>query len=148
MLSLVHADACTFQTACSPFGHATRVGTVEKLRFAPFFDSPLEDKSDRQMEEFLHDSLAAKFFCNFGLCDETPDYSYFSKFRSRIGTYQLSKIFKKMVASLKKEGLIREFYTFVDASKIVAYVDSWKVRDKAIADAQNNEVVVEAIPIS
>ena len=44
-----------------------------------------------------------------------------------------------MVESLKKEGLIREFYTFVDASKIIACVDSWKTRDKAIADAQNNE---------
>ena len=91
------------------------------------------------MEEFLKDSLAAKYFCSFGLTDETPDHSYFGKFRERIGTYQLSNIFKKIVNSLKKEGLIREFYTFVDASKIIASVDSWKARDRAIADIENEE---------
>ena len=41
--------------------------------------------------------------------------------------------------SLKKEGLIREFYTFVDASKIIACVDSWKARDRAIADSANDQ---------
>ena len=80
------------------------------------------------MEEFLQYDIAAKYFCSFGLTEQTPDHSYFGKFRDRIGTYQLSIIFKKMVESLKKEGLIREFYTFVDASKIVACVDSWKAR--------------------
>jgi len=91
------------------------------------------------MEEFLRDSLAAKYFCSFGLTEPTPDHSYFGKFRARIGTYQLSNIFKKMTESFKKEGLIREFYTFVDASKIVACVDSWQARDKAVADAENEE---------
>ena len=83
--------------------------------------------------------MAAKYFCNFGLTDRTPDHSYFGKFRERIGTFQLSNMFKTMVKSLKEKGLIREFYTFVDASKIVACVDSWKARDKAIADAENDE---------
>jgi len=45
-----------------------------------------------------------------------PDHSYFGNFRVRIGTYQLSNVFKKTASSLKQEGLIREFYTFVDAS--------------------------------
>ena len=44
-----------------------------------------------------------------------------------------------MISSFKKEGLVREFYTFVDASSIVANVDSWKARDKAIADKENQE---------
>ena len=30
--------------------------------------------------------------------------------------------------------MIREFYTFVDASKIEACVDTWKARDKAVED--------------
>ena len=62
--------------------------------------------------------------------ETTPDHCYFCKFRERIGTQRLAKIFKTMVISLKKEGLIREFYTFVDASKITACVDSWRARDK------------------
>lgn len=99
----------------------------------------LEDKSDRQMEDFLRDSLAAKYFCNFGLTEATPDHSYFGRFRERIGTYQLSKLFKKLTQGLKEKKLIREIYSFVDASKIVACVDNWKTRDKAIEDAKNKE---------
>ena len=34
---------------------------------------------------------------------------------------------------------MRELYTFVDSSKIVACVDTWKARDRAIADAANDE---------
>ena len=61
------------------------------------------------MEQLLKDSLAAKYFC------------------------------KKLIKSLKETGLVREIYTFVDASKIVACVDTWKARDKAIEDVQNKE---------
>ena len=34
---------------------------------------------------------------------------------------------------------MREVYTFVDSSKIVACVDNWKARDRAVADAKNRE---------
>jgi IS5 family transposase len=116
-----------------------RRGYAVEQGFRCLFLQFLEDKSDREMEEFLRDSLAAKYFCSFGLTEKTPDHSYFGSYRKRIGTHQLSNIFKRMVSSFKKEGLIREFYTFVDASKIVACVDSWKARDRAIADADNDE---------
>ena len=116
-----------------------RKGYAVEQGFRCLFLQFLEDKSDRQMEEFLKYDLAAKYFCSFGLCELTPDHSYFGKFRERIGTHQLSNIFKSIVQSLKQQGLIREFYTFVDASKIVACVDSWKARDKAIADAENDQ---------
>lgn len=116
-----------------------RAGYAVEQGFRCLFLQFLEDKSDRQMEEFLRDSLAAKYFCSFGLTENTPDHCYFGKFRDRIGTQKLAKIFKKMVTSLKRQGLIREFYTFVDASKITACVDSWKARDKAIADIGNDE---------
>lgn len=99
----------------------------------------LEDRSDRQMESYLRDSLAGKYFCNFGLRDEVPDHSYFGKFREKIGVYQLSQIFKRITGALKKEGLVREVYTFVDSAKIVACVDTWKARDRAIADLKNEE---------
>jgi len=116
-----------------------RKGYAVEQGFKILFLQFLENKSDRQTEEFLKYDLSAKYFCNFGLKEKTPDHSYFGKFRERIGTYQLSNIFKTMVKSFKKEGLIREFYTFVDASKIVGRVDSWKARDKALADAENDE---------
>jgi IS5 family transposase len=99
----------------------------------------LEDRSDRQMERFLRENLAAKYFCNFGLLEETPDHSYFSKFRERVGVSRLSQIFKRIVDALRREGIVREVYTFVDSAKIVACVDTWKARDRAIADAENEE---------
>lgn len=124
----------------SCYSQSGRRGYAVEQGFRCLFLQFLEDKSDRQMERFLKENLAAKYFCSFGLTENTPDHSYFGKYRERIGTYQLSNIFKTMVQSLKKEGLIREFYTFVDASKIVACVDTWKARDKAIADASNDEI--------
>ena len=99
----------------------------------------LEDRSDRQMEVLLQENIAAKFFCNFGLVEKTPDHTYFCQFRERIGTYQLSQIFKRIVEACRKAGIVREVYTFVDSSKIVACVDTWKARDKAIVDAENDE---------
>lgn len=123
----------------SLYSSAGRKGYAVEQGFKCLFLQFLEDKSDRELEYFLKYDLSAKYFCNFGLTEATPDHSYFGKFRERIGTYQLSNIFKKMVKSLKKEGLVREFYTFVDASKIIACVDSWKARDKAIADLENEE---------
>ena len=123
----------------SLYAHTGRRGSAVEQGFKCLFLQFLEDKSDREMEVYLQDSLAAKYFCSFGLCDVTPDHCYFGKFRARIGVSQLAKIFQKMLASLKKVGVVREFYTFVDASKIEACVDSWKARDKAIADVQNEQ---------
>ena len=91
------------------------------------------------MEQLLADSIAAKFFCNFGLVERIPDHTYFCQFRERIGTYQLSEIFKRIVEGCRKAGIVREVYTFVDSSKIGACVDTWRARDKALADAENEE---------
>jgi transposase, IS5 family len=63
----------------------------------------LEDRSDRQMERLLQDSLAAKYFCNFGLRDEIPDHSYFGKFREKVGVYRLSQIFKRITILLQNK---------------------------------------------
>ena len=100
---------------------------------------PLRVILQRALERFLQENLAGKYFCNFGLTEETPDYSYFSKFRERVGAFELSQIFKRIVEALRREGIVREVYTFVDSSKIVACVDNWKARDRAVADAKNRE---------
>lgn len=123
----------------SLYSQKGRQGYAVEQGFKCLFLQFLEDKSDREMEEFLKYNLAAKYFCSFGLVEATPDHSYFGKYRARIGAHQLSNIFKRIVESLKEEGLIRQFYTFVDASRIVACVDSWRARDKAIEDAENEE---------
>jgi len=106
-----------------------------KMLFLQFY----KDLSDRQLQDELRDSNAAKWFCGFSLLEETPEFSYFHKFRKRLGTKGIAELFAKITDSLKKTGLVREIFTFVDASKVEAKVDTWKARDKAIADKKNNE---------
>lgn len=53
----------------------------------------MEDLSDRELERFLQENNAAKWFCGFSLMEKTPDFSVFSKTRSLIGTETLAKIF-------------------------------------------------------
>lgn len=93
----------------------------------------LEDVSDREMERFMAENLAAKWFCGFGLSEKTPDHSFFGGFRKRLGTQRLMDIFNRLRASLKAAGLIREVFTFVDASQLVSKLSTWDDRDRAIA---------------
>jgi len=52
-----------------------------------------EDLSDRELERYLADTNSAKWFCNFGLVEKTPNYRVFTNARRRIGTKRLSTIF-------------------------------------------------------
>jgi transposase len=56
----------------------------------------MESLSDRQLEEALKTNCVAKWFCEFGLADKTPDHSLFGEVRKRIGTKKLSKLFAIM----------------------------------------------------
>lgn len=97
------------------------------------------DLSDRELEEHMKDSNAAKYFCGFSLLQETPDHTYFTKFRARIGLKKIADIFNQIREGLKSGGYMKEIFTFVDSSKIEAKVDTWRARDKAIADSSNDE---------
>lgn len=92
----------------------------------------LEDLSDRELERFIAENASAKWFCQFGLVDKTPDHSVFGRARSRIGTSKLSKIFSLLRDQLKAQGYMSEVFTFVDATHLISKVGLWKERDKAI----------------
>lgn len=94
----------------------------------------MEDVSDREMERFMRENTSSKWFCGFGLCERTPDHSYFGKFRQRLGTSRLMKIFNTIRSTLKEQGYLRETFTFVDASALVSKLSTWSDRDKAIAE--------------
>ena len=49
----------------------------------------IEDLSDREMERFMRENLAGKWFCAFALSERTPDHSFFGDFRQRLGTKRL-----------------------------------------------------------
>lgn len=104
----------------------------------------MEDLSDRELERFLQENNAGKWFCEFSLAEITPDYSLFSKFRKKVGTSKLSKIFSTLRNQLQEQGYMNEVFSFVDASHLIAKSNLWKERDKAIKakyDKLNNEVL-------
>jgi IS5 family transposase len=91
-----------------------------------------EDLSDREMERFLQENLAGKWFCNMGFGDKAVDHSYFGSFRKRLGTKKLMDIFTQVRKSLQQMELIKEVFTFVDASQLISKLSTWDNRDKAI----------------
>ena len=104
----------------------------------------MEDVSDRELERLIQENTTAKWFCGFGLAEETPTYSVFSKIRQRIGTHRLSKIFSDLREQLKSQGVMNEVFSFVDASHLISKANLWKERDEAIQkkyEKLNNEVL-------
>lgn len=92
----------------------------------------LEDLSDRELERFIRENAAARWFCDFNLVEGTPDHTVFGRVRSKIGTCKLSKIFALLRDQLKAKGYISEVFTFVDATHLISKASLWKERDKAI----------------
>jgi len=92
----------------------------------------MEDLSDREMERYVWENLACKWFCDMDLGEKAPDHSYFGDFRKRLGTSRLMDIFSLVRDSLHGMGLIREVFTFVDASQLVSKLTTWDDRDRAI----------------
>ncbi len=104
-----------------------------------------EDYSDREMERCLRENLAVRWFCGFSLHEPTPDYSYFSKLRKRLGTKRIADTFTAVNATLRGHGLFGNVFHFIDASAIVTKTALWGERDRAIRDGEetlNNAVVM------
>jgi IS5 family transposase len=93
-----------------------------------------EDYSDREMEKAVRENLAIRWFCGFSLMEETPDYSYFSKLRKRIGTKRIANFFASVNEILESYGLFGNVFTFIDASSIITKTALWEERDAAIKD--------------
>ena len=104
----------------------------------------MEDMSDRELERYLADSTAGKWFCDFSLTEPTPDHSVFSKIRKKIGTNLLSKILAIFRDQLRKAGYMSEVFTFVDATHLISKASLWEERDEARKqkfEKLNNEVL-------
>jgi transposase, IS5 family len=91
-----------------------------------------EDYSDRQMEKAVRHNMAIRWFCGFGLTEETPDHSYLGKLRKRLGTKNIANLFQQVNDMLASQGLVGNVFTFIDASAIVTKTALWEERDRAI----------------
>ena len=94
----------------------------------------MENCSDRELERFIQENTAARWFCGFNLRDNTPDHSIFCQMRKKIGTKILSEIFSDLKQQLKRQGLMSEVFTFVDAAHLISKANLWEERDKAIQE--------------
>jgi len=104
----------------------------------------IEDLSDREFERFIGDSIGAKWFCNFGISEKTPDYTTICKFRNRIGCKRMQEIFEEVKHQLKEKGYMTDLFHFVDSTALISKLQMWEERDKAIQDGYeklNNEVI-------
>lgn len=95
-----------------------------------------EDYSDREMEKALQENIAIRWFCGFSLIEDTPDFTYFSKLRKRIGSEKLATIFNAVNEGLNQQGLFGNVFSFIDASAIVSKTALWEERDRAIKDGE------------
>lgn len=93
-----------------------------------------EDYSDREMESAVRENICIRWFCGFGLTEETPDHTYFCKLRKRIGAKRMADMFNQVNEIMKGYGLFGNVFTFIDASSIVSKTHLWEERDKAIAE--------------
>ncbi|MGE3919829.1 MAG: hypothetical protein AB7F64_02590 [Gammaproteobacteria bacterium] len=68
----------------------------------------------------------------------------FCKFRKRLRTKFLSEVFRDLREQLKRQGLMNEVFSFVDASHLIAKASLWEERDRAIQgkyERLNDEVL-------
>lgn len=106
----------------------------------------MEDLSDREFERFAAENNAAKWFCEFGLLEKTPDYTTVCKFRNLIGTRQMESLFNEVKRQMQAKNYCSEVFTFVDSSALISKLSLWEERDKAITagyERLNNEVLPE-----
>ena len=94
------------------------------------------DLSDRELEKRLRFDQAFRWFCGFSAFQETPDHSYFCRFRKAVGTKRIGQIFKTIVKRSKKAGIMRAVFHFADATAIVTKNTTWAERDRAIKEGE------------
>lgn len=91
-----------------------------------------EDYSDREMEKCLKENIAVRWFCGFGVEEETPDHTYFCRLRKRLGTENIANIFNEINNELRSQGLFGDVFKFIDASTLITKTALWEERDKAL----------------
>jgi IS5 family transposase len=128
-------DFTIAEEVLSELEHPDRYNGFGPLRlFSCLLIQHLENLSDRELERFMQENNAAKWFCDFELMDKTPDYSVFSKFRKRLGVEKLNTIFQLLKKQLQNKGLMNEFFSVVDATHLISKAALWEERDQAIKE--------------
>ena len=65
------------------------------------------DLSDRELEKRLRFDIAFKWFCGFTAFEQTPDHTFFCRFRKTLGTKRIGQLFKAIVTKSKDAKIMR-----------------------------------------
>lgn len=103
------------------------IGAERGLRM--LFLQFLEDLSDCQMEWFVRDRSSARWFCNFGLLEKTPDHPWFGEFRDSLGSDGLKNIIDVMREAMTESGQFRGAFTHIYADNLESKLKEWSERD-------------------
>jgi transposase, IS5 family len=94
------------------------------------------DLSDRELEKRLRFDIAFRWFCGFTAFEQTPDHTYFCRFRKSAGAKRIGKIFQTLVKRSKEAGILRPVFRFADATAVITKNTTWEERDKAIREGE------------
>lgn len=94
------------------------------------------DLSDRELESRLRFDIAFRWFCGFSAFEQTPDHSYFGRFRELLGTKRIGKLFALIVKRASNMGIMRHMFRFADSSTIISKNTTWEERDRALAQGE------------
>ncbi len=88
-----------------------------KMLMVGFFENL---PSERAIAEACADSMAVRAFLNFGLNDNTPEHSSFTRIRQRLGPEIYQQIFTLILSALQAHGLVGGRHLGVDSSVMEA----------------------------
>ena len=83
--------------------HLGRFGFGSERLFFGLLLQFMEDLSDRELERSCQENTGVKWFCGFGLTENTPDHSVFCKARRRKEPLRRSVI-ESVIVHLKGDG--------------------------------------------
>ncbi len=94
------------------------------------------DLSDRELEKRLRFDMAFRWFCGFTAFEETPEHSFFCRFRKLMGAKRIGHLFKLIVKKAKDEKVMRSVFRFADATTVITKQTTWEERDKALKEGE------------
>ncbi len=94
------------------------------------------DLSDRELEKRVRFDIAFRWFCGFTAFEQTPDPTFFCRFRKWVGTKRIGLLFKAIVNRSKEAKIMRSTFRFSDASAIVTKQTTWEQRDRALKEGE------------
>ena len=75
----------------------------------------------------------------------TPDHTFFCRIRTTLGARRVGQAFKNIVQKAQEKKIMRQIFTFVDATAVKAKETTWEQRDKALKDAGCDGIPVKTI---